>query len=59
MFLGNPDRKGGAGAFIDRISVTGMPRSASGCRELISGKTLSQVMGEEEYMTGSVMPPQG
>ena len=50
MFLGNPDRKGGAGAFIGYDISDRYAQISFWLPGADKPETLSQVMGEEEYM---------
>ena len=54
MFLGNPDRKGGAGAFIGYDISDRYAQISFWLPGADKPETLSQVMGEEEYMIPAV-----
>ena len=55
MFLGNPDRKGGAGAFIGYDISDRYAQISFWLPGADKPETLSQVMGEEEYMIPAVL----
>lgn len=55
MFLGNPDRKSGAGAFIGYDISDRFAQISFWLPGADKPETLSQVMGEEEYMIPAVL----